>query len=294
MKKFTGTGVAVVTPFRGDSSLDFPALGKVIEHLVTKGVDYLVVLGTTGESVTLNKEEKSAVIDHVIEVNQARVPLVVGFGGNNTHEIASQLKEHTLEGIDAILSVTPYYNKPNQKGLFQHYKTIANVCPVPVILYNVPGRTGCNLLPETTLELAHRFDNIVAVKEASGDIEAIALIARDKPSGFHIISGDDGLTIPIISLGGSGVISVLGNAYPAEVSSIVSWALTGKYDKARNLHFQFTELIGLLFCDGNPAGIKAVLNHMGLVSNEVRLPLSPVHAATFNRISKVISGIKLP
>lgn len=289
MDKFIGTGVAIVTPFRPDSSIDFKSLEKVVEHLINNKVNYLVVLGTTGESVTLNKEEKRAVVDFILEINQNRVPVVVGIGGNNTHEVINQLRSNSFDGIDAILSVAPYYNKPNQEGLFQHYRTIAAASPVPVILYNVPGRTSVNLSADTTLELAHKSNNIIAIKEASGNLDQIIKIVRNKPEGFQVISGDDVLTLPIIAVGGTGVISVLGNAFPAEVSKMVSLSLNGKFEDARKIHFQFTELIDLLFTDGNPAGIKAVLNVMDLVSNALRLPLTPVQTATYNKISKLVS-----
>lgn len=289
MDKFIGTGVAIVTPFRPDSSIDFKSLEKVVEHLINNKVNYLVVLGTTGESVTLNKEEKRAVVDFILEINQNRVPVVVGIGGNNTHEVINQLRSNSFDGIDAILSVAPYYNKPNQEGLFQHYRTIAAASPVPVILYNVPGRTSVNLSADTTLELAHKSNNIIAIKEASGNLDQIIKIVRNKPEGFQVISGDDVLTLPIIAIGGTGVISVLGNAFPAEVSKMVSLSLNSKFEDARKIHFQFTELIDLLFTDGNPAGIKAVLNVMNLVSNALRLPLTPVQTATYNKISKLVS-----
>ncbi len=289
MDKFIGTGVAIVTPFRPDSSIDFKSLEKVVEHLINNKVNYLVVLGTTGESVTLNKEEKRAVVDFILEINQNRVPVVVGIGGNNTHEVINQLRSNSFDGIDAILSVAPYYNKPNQEGLFQHYRTIAAASPVPVILYNVPGRTSVNLSADTTLELAHKSNNIIAIKEASGNLDQIIKIVRNKPEGFQVISGDDVLTLPIIAIGGTGVISVLGNAFPAEVSKMVSLSLNSKFEDARKIHFQFTELIDLLFTDGNPAGIKAVLNVMDLISNALRLPLTPVQTATYNKISKLVS-----
>ena len=292
MNQFKGAGVAIVTPFRNDGSLDFASLGNLVEHLIQNHADYLVVLGTTGESVTLNKEEKRAVVDFVIEKNNGRIPIIMGMGGNNTHEIVNQIKNNSMDGIDALLSVAPYYNKPNQKGLFQHYKTIATASPVPIILYNVPGRTGSNILPDTTLELAHKTDNIIGIKEASGNLEAIARIARDKPEGFEVISGDDALIIPIISLGGSGVISVLANAFPAEVSDIVSQCLKNKFKKARGRFFQFLELIELLFQDGNPAGIKAVLHQKQFISNALRLPLTPVSGSTYNRIAKVLEEIQ--
>jgi 4-hydroxy-tetrahydrodipicolinate synthase len=289
--KFTGAGVAIITPFREDSSIDFKCFEKLINYILDNQVNYLVVLGTTGESVTLNKDEKKALINFVIEVNRDRVPIVVGLGGNNTHEIVNQIKSNSFNGIDAILSVAPYYNKPNQQGLFQHYKTIADSCPVPVILYNVPGRTGVNMNAETTLELAHQSTNIIAIKEASGDLDQITKILKDKPEHFSVISGDDTLIQPVISLGGIGVISVLANAFPARLSELVSFALKGELEKTRDLHFQFSEIIDLLFVDGNPAGIKAVLHQMNMISNALRLPLTPVTGTTYNKISRILSKL---
>lgn len=288
MYNFQGTGVAIVTPFRTDSSIDFKSLGNLVENLIIKGIDYLVVLGTTGESVTLSKDEKKAVINYVVDINSGRVPVVIGVGGNNTHEVVAQIKKNSFNGVDAILSVAPYYNKPTQKGLFMHYEMIAATCPVPVILYNVPGRTGVNMAAETILELAHKSKNIVAIKEASGDLDKITRIMKDKPKEFQVISGDDILTIPIISEGGIGVISVLGNAFPSEVSQLVSYALKGDFKEACNMHFKFTELIDLLFVDGNPAGIKAVLHQMKFISNALRLPLTPVEKDTYDKISKLL------
>lgn len=288
MNKFSGTGVAIVTPFRTDTSVDFKSLGNLVENLISKGIDYLVVLGTTGESVTLNKAEKKAVVNYVVDINSGRVPIVVGIGGNNTGEILTQIKKSHFDGIDAILSVAPYYNKPTQKGLFLHYEMIADTCPVPVILYNVPGRTGVNMKAKTTLELATKSKNIVAIKEASGDLDQIVRIMKNKPDGFQVISGDDSLTIPIIAEGGVGVISVLANAFPAEISKLVSSALKGNFKEACNIHFKFTELLDLLFVDGNPAGIKAILHQMKYLSNSLRLPLTPVEQETYDKISKLI------
>ena len=288
MNKFSGTGVAIVTPFRTDTSVDFKSLGNLVENLISKGIDYLVVLGTTGESVTLNKAEKKAVVNYVVDINSGRVPIVVGIGGNNTGEILTQIKKSHFDGIDAILSVAPYYNKPTQKGLFLHYEMIADTCPVPVILYNVPGRTGVNMKAKTTLELATKSKNIVAIKEASGDLDQIVRIMKNKPDGFQVISGDDSLTIPSIAEGGVGVISVLANAFPAEISKLVSSALKGNFKEACNIHFKFTELLDLLFVDGNPAGIKAILHQMKYLSNSLRLPLTPVEQETYDKISKLI------
>jgi len=274
MSKYSGTGVAIVTPFRSDSTIDFRALTKITGHLIDGGINYLVVLGTTGESVTLTKKEKRAVIDCVIETNNGRIPVVVGIGGNNTQDIINKVKEFHFDGVDAILSVAPCYNKPGQPGLYQHYMKVADISPIPVILYNVPGRTAVNITAETTLKLANDSGNIIAIKEASGDLDQIGIIIRDKPDTFLVISGDDSATLPIISLGGAGVISVLANAYPKEWSGMVSSALAGDFIHAREIHYTFTDLIQALFMDGNPAGIKAVMANLGLIQNFLRLPLT--------------------
>ena len=292
MKKFIGTGVAIITPFKSDSSIDFQSLSSLVDFLVKNKVNYLVVLGTTGESVTQAKKEKRAVIDCVIEANDNRVPVVVGIGGNNTMNIAKNIKNCRLEGIDGILSVAPYYNKPGQKGIYLHYKTIAEHSPVPVIVYNVPGRTGINITAETTLKLAHDFSTIVAVKEASGNFEQMGMIIRDRPDDFQVISGDDSTTLPLIALGGDGVISVLANAYPKEWSEMVSLALAGKFDAAREIHYRFTDLIQALFVEGNPAGIKAVMANNGLINNSLRLPLTPVSRGTYTNISRIVEEIE--
>jgi len=289
--KFKGTGVAIITPFRKDSTIDFGALENLVNFLISNKVNYLVVLGTTGESVTLSKDEKNAVISFVTEINNNRVPVIAGIGGNNTQDIINNIKETDFDNIDGILSVAPYYNKPTQKGLYQHFKTIAGACPVPVIIYNVPGRTGVNISADTTLKLASEIKNIVAVKEASGNIEQMTYIIKDKPEDFLVISGDDSLTLPLISIGGAGVISVLANAFPCQVSELVNNALEGNYEKASLLHLGMAELISLLFIEGNPAGIKAVMSAMDLVQNNLRLPLTPVSRNTYNRITEVVKGI---
>lgn len=291
MNKFKGTGVAIVTPFKNDSSIDFGSLGRLVENLISNSVDYLVVLGTTGESVTQSKDEKRAVIDHVIEVNNGKVPVVVGMGGNCTREIVDDITKNRFEGIDGILSVAPYYNKPSQKGIYDHFKTIAGASPVPVIIYNVPGRTSINIEAGTTIRLANEVRNIAAVKEASGNLEQIMQIIKNIPSGFHVISGDDTITLPVISVGGSGVISVLANAYPGEWSNMINNALNNNYRKAREIHYQFVDLISLLFTDGNPAGIKATLSIMGLIQNQLRLPLTPVSRQVFNQIKQAVEVI---
>jgi 4-hydroxy-tetrahydrodipicolinate synthase len=291
MKKFKGTGVAVVTPFKNDSSIDFSALGRVINHVIQGGINYIVVLGTTGESVTLTKDEKQAVVSYVREVVDSRVPLVVGIGGNNTQEVVNSIRHTDLTGIEGLLSVTPYYNKPTQRGIFQHFKTIATWSPVPVIIYNVPGRTGCNISADTCLELARDCENIKGIKEASGDLNQIMKIMKGKPENFDLISGDDMLTIPIISTGGIGVISVLGNAFPAACVELVNHALKNNFKTAREIQFRYLEMIELLFTEGNPAGIKAMLSVMNICQNNLRLPLVSVTRPTMTRIQKAIEEI---
>ena len=292
MKKFRGTGVAIVTPFKNDSSIDFAALGRVVNHVIKEGINYIVVMGTTGESATLTKDEKKAIISYVVEVTDNRVPLVAGIGGNNTQEVINSVRHTDLTGIDGILSVAPYYNKPNQRGLFQHFKAIATCSPIPVIMYNVPGRTCSNISSETCLELANECENIVGIKEASGDIAQIMRIIRAKPDNFSVISGDDMMTIPIIAAGGSGVISVLANAFPAAISELVTNSLKSNFKSAREIHLRYLEMIELLFIDGNPAGVKAMLNIMNLCQNNLRLPLVPVNRTIYSRIQKAIDEVK--
>ena len=291
MNKFRGTGVALVTPFKNDSSIDFRSLGRLIDHLINNKIDYLVVLGTTGESVTQSKDEKRAVIDHVLEINNSRVPVVVGMGGNCTREIVDSITKNRFDGIDGILSVAPYYNKPSQKGLYYHFKTIAGASPVPVIIYNVPGRTSINIEADTTIRLANDVGNIVAVKEASGNIDQIMQIIKNAPPEFQIISGDDAIALPIISIGGSGLISVIANAYPGEWSEMVKYAMNNNFESAREIHYKFVDLINLIFADGNPAGIKAVLSHLGLVQNQLRLPLTPVSRQINNQIKQAVEKL---
>ena len=281
-----GTGVAIVTPFKSDTSIDFNAFGKVVEHVIEGGVNYIVGLGTTGEATTLSKIEKQAVITFLTDSIGKRVPLVIGIGGNNTQEIINFIKETDLSGVDAILSVAPYYNKPAQRGLYMHFKTIAGATTLPVIIYNVPGRTCSNISTETCIELAKTCENIVGVKEASGNLKQIMEIIRNKPKNFLVISGDDSLTIPIIAVGGSGLISVIGNAYPSQVSSIVSQALKGNLKIARETQFKLLEMTDLMFAEGNPAGIKALLSSMGLIDNVLRLPLVTVSDQLMEKIIK--------
>ena len=290
-KKFRGTGVAIVTPFKNDTSIDFAALGRMVNHVIHGGVNYIVVMGTTGESATLTKDEKKAIISYVVEVTDNRIPLVTGIGGNSTQEVINCVRYANLTGVDGILSVAPYYNKPNQRGLFQHFKAIATCSPIPVIMYNVPGRTCSNISSETCLELAHECENIVAIKEASGDIAQIMRIIKGKPDSFSVISGDDMMTIPIIASGGSGVISVLANAFPAATSELVTNSLKSNFKSAREIQLRYLEITELLFTDGNPAGVKAMLNIMNLCQNSLRLPLVPVNRAIYSRIQKAIDEV---
>jgi 4-hydroxy-tetrahydrodipicolinate synthase len=291
MKKIRGTGVAIVTPFKNDLSVDFAALGRVVKHVIEGGVNYIVALGTTGESVTITKDEKKAIISYVAEAIDGRVPLIVGIGGNNTQEVINSIRQMKLTGVDGILSVAPYYNKPTQRGLFQHFKAIAACSALPIIIYNVPGRTSCNITAETCIELANECDNIVAVKEASGDMTQIMKIIKGKPESFAVISGDDMLTIPIIAAGGIGVISVLANAFPSQCSEIVTNSLKNNFKIARETQFRFLEMIELLFTEGNPAGVKAMMNTMNLCNNTLRLPLVPVSRSTYSRIQKAIEEV---
>lgn len=273
--KLMGMGVALVTPFKTDYSIDYEALEKLVEFQIEGGVDYFVVLGTTGETPTLSDEEKKNVIKTVLRVNNGRKPIVLGIGGNNTMGVVEQIRNTDFEGIDAILSVAPYYNKPSQAGIYQHYKAIAESTTMPIILYNVPGRTGVNITAETTIRLSKDFPNIVAIKEASGNFRQIDEIIKNKRQDFMVISGDDGITFPLIALGAVGVISVVGNAFPKEFGKMVRLALQGDLSGARDIHYRFVEMIEVLFADGNPAGVKSVLSYMGKIENILRLPLVP-------------------
>jgi 4-hydroxy-tetrahydrodipicolinate synthase len=291
--KFRGTGVAIVTPFNKDNSVDYKSLGKLVNFIIKGGVEYVVVLGTTGESVTLSKEEKQSVVAHVIETVDKRVPVVLGLGGNNTQEILSSLKKPSdFHHIDAILSVSPYYNKPNQRGIYQHYKAISEASSLPIILYNVPGRTASNIAADTTIKLAEDFKNIIAVKEASGNLEQIMKIIKYKPKDFLVISGDDMLTLPIIASGGEGVISVVANAFPKDFSEMTRLMMDGNVKEAQRLHYKLTDIIEQLFADGNPAGIKAVLEMMKICQGNVRLPLVRVNKATQNKLMELVELYK--
>jgi 4-hydroxy-tetrahydrodipicolinate synthase len=290
IKKLKGTGVALITPFHKDGSIDFKGFEKLIEHLISNNVDYLVPMGTTGESVTLTTDEKTAVLDFVVEVNNKRLPVVLGLGGNNTQEVINSIKKADLSGVDALLSVSPYYNKPTQKGIYEHYKMIVSASPLPIILYNVPGRTGSNMLAETTLSLAHDIKNIIAIKEASGNLEQCMQIIKNKPKDFIVISGDDAITLPLISIGAEGVISVAGNVFPKDFSDLVRQALKGNYDKAKELHYRMLDTINLLFVEGNPAGAKAALSIMNICGDHLRLPLVPVSKTTHTKISAALAA----
>lgn len=291
-KKFTGTGVAIITPFRKDRSIDFKSLEKLLEHLINNGIDYLVVLGTTGESATLSKDEKNAVISYVIEVVDNRVPIVIGMGSNNTQEIVNSINSNSFANIDAILSVAPYYNKPSQAGLYEHFKAIADACPVPVIIYNVPGRTSSNIAAETTVKLARNVKGIIAIKEASGNLGQIMNIIKNKPKNFQVISGDDLITLPMVALGGAGVISVAANAYPKEISDMVNYALKNDMEKANELHYKLLDLIEALFEEGNPSGVKAVLEILKICPSNLRLPLLQVSDRHYRKINDIVKRLK--
>ncbi|MCD7978253.1 MAG: 4-hydroxy-tetrahydrodipicolinate synthase [Tannerellaceae bacterium] len=288
-----GMGVALVTPFRQDESVDFEALGKLVDYQLQNGTDYLVVLGTTAETPTLTEEEKKQVVDLVISKVRGRIPIVLGVGGNCTRAVVEKLKTDNFDGIDAILTVVPYYNKPSQEGIYQHYKAVAASTNLPIVLYNVPGRTGVNMTAETTLRIARECKNVVAVKEASGNITQMDDIIKNKPENFSVISGDDGITFPLITLGAVGVISVIGNAFPKEFSRMTRLALAGDYDSARTIHHKFTELFDLLFVDGNPAGVKSMLHMMGFMENKLRLPLVPTRITTFEKIRDVFRQLSI-
>lgn len=291
MEKFHGTGVALVTPFKEDGSVDFDGLRKLINHMVDGGVDYLVSLGTTGESSTLNKKQKSAVWAFTAEVNDGRLPLVAGIGGNDTAAVIESIKSFEHKGYDAILSASPNYNKPTQEGIYQHYKAISEAAALPLLLYNVPGRTASNMSPETTCRLAHDFKNIIGTKEASGSFDQFNQIMRDKPEDFMLISGDDPVALPMIALGAVGVISVVGNALPAQLSEVIRLSLNGEFKKALPLHLSLIEFTRLIFAEGNPAGVKAALKHLNICGEGVRLPLVPASTALADMIAKQISNI---
>ena len=282
---FKGLGIALVTPFTQEGEVDYTALSRLIDYQLANGADFLCILATTGETPTLTADEKAKIKQIVIEKAGDKVPVLMGCGGNNTAEVVRELKEADFAGIDGILSVCPYYNKPSQEGLYQHFKAIAAASPLPVVLYNVPGRTGVNLKAETTVRLAKDCPNIVAIKEASGSLEQVDEIIKNKPDSFDVISGDDALTFPMIACGAAGVISVIGNALPKEFSRMIRLEMKGEIEAARKIHHRFTDLFNLLFVDGNPAGVKAMLHEMGMIENVLRLPLVPTRLTTMQRIS---------
>ncbi|MBM3920643.1 MAG: 4-hydroxy-tetrahydrodipicolinate synthase [Sphingomonadales bacterium] len=287
MKEITGTGTALITPFKKDFSVDTAALSAIVEHQIANGTDYFVVLGTTGESATLSEAEKQLVIDTIHEANNGRLPLVLGIGGNNTAAVCHKMQHADLRGFSAILSVSPYYNKPNQEGIYHHYKTISDVAPLPVIIYNVPSRTGSNMTWETQCRIAE-LPKMVATKEASGNMEQVMQLMTRKPDNFLVISGDDALTFPMLACGTSGVISVINHAYPAQFSGMVKAALAGNWNEARKLHNQILEGALAIFADGSPGGIKVMLNEMGLCENVVRQPLWPVSDTVEKRLRNLV------
>ena len=288
-----GMGVALITPFKEDESVDYEALGKLVDYQVQNGTDYLVVLGTTAETPTLTEEEKKNIISLVVTRVRGRIPIVLGVGGNCTRSVVEKLKTDNFEGIDAILSVVPYYNKPSQEGIYQHYKAIAGVSPRPVVMYNIPGRTGVNMTAETTLRLARECKNIIAVKEASGNLSQMAYILRDRPEGFLVISGDDNLTLPLMAMGGDGVISVAVNAYPGKFCRMVHLLQQGDTAAAAGLHLEMMEATDALFAEGNPVGVKAALAYYGLIRNNLRLPLVRSSAVLNERLKELIGRYDL-
>ncbi len=282
---FKGLGIALVTPFASDGSVDYDVLKNLLDYQLKNGADFFCILATTGETPTLTKDEKQKIKELVVEKVGDKVPILIGCGGNNTADVVNELQTADFYGIDGILSVCPYYNKPSQEGLYQHFKAIAGATNMPVVLYNVPGRTGVNLKAETTVRLARDCENIVAIKEASGSLEQVDEIIKNKPDGFDVISGDDALTFPMIACGAAGVISVIGNALPKEFSRMIRLEMKGEIESARKIHHKFTDLFNLLFVDGNPAGVKAMLHEMGMIENVLRLPLVPTRLTTMQKIS---------
>lgn len=290
---FKGLGVALITPFCQDGSVDYDALSRLVEYQLDNGADFFCILATTGETPTLTREEKQNIKQLVVEKVRHRVPILMGCGGFNTAAVVEELQTRDFSGVDGVLSVCPYYNKPSQEGLYQHFKTIAAATSLPVVLYNVPGRTGVNLKAETTVRLARDCQNIVAIKEASGSLEQVDEIIKNKPADFDVISGDDALTFPMVSCGAVGVISVIGNALPKEFSKMIRLEFRGEYEAARKIHHRFTDLFGLLFIDGNPAGVKAMLHEMGFIENVLRLPLVPTRISTLQRMSEIMKELKI-
>ena len=290
---FKGLGIALVTPFKEDGSVDYKSLIRLVEYQLDNGADFLCILATTGETPVLTADEKQKIKETIVSLVGGRVPILMGCGGNNTAAIVEELQTRDFQGIDGILSVCPYYNKPSQEGLYQHFKTIAAATKLPVVLYNVPGRTGVNMTAATTVRLANDCENIVAIKEASGNLEQVDEIIKNKPKDFDVISGDDALTFPMVSCGAVGVISVIGNALPKEFSKMIRLQMRGEYDPARKIHHRFTDLFSLLFVDGNPAGVKAMLSEMGFIENVLRLPLVPMRIKNMQRMSDILKELKI-
>lgn len=290
---FRGLGIALITPFKKDGSVDYKTLKSLVDYQIGNGADFIVILATTGETPCLEKEEKDEITKTVIDVVKGRVPILKYCGGNNTAAVVREIKESDWSGIDGILSICPYYNKPSQEGLYEHFKAIANVSKLPIVLYNVPGRTGVNMTAETTIRIANSFSNVVAIKEASGSLEQVDEIIKYKPDNFEVLSGDDALTFPMIVSGAVGVISVIGNALPKEFSRMIRLELNGEFEAARAIHHKFTELYKLLFVDGNPAGCKALLNDMGMIENILRLPLVPTRIETKQKMNDILKGLRL-
>lgn len=283
----------MVTPFTPDGEVDYPALKRLVNYQLDNGADFFCILATTGEAPCLTTEEKDRITETVKEINRGRLPILKYCGGNNTRAVVEEIKHTNWEGIDGILSICPYYNKPSQEGLYKHFKAISAVSPLPIVLYNVPGRTGINLKPDTLIKLARECDNIVAVKEASGSLEQVDEIIKNKPEGFDVISGDDALTFQMIASGAAGVISVIGNALPKQFSRMIRLEFKGEYEPARKIHHRFTELYKLLFVDGNPAGVKALLNDMGMIENVLRLPLVPTTIATKEKMAAILKDMRI-
>ena len=290
MKSFIGTGVALITPFKKDLSVDVEALKSIVKYNIDGGVEYLVVLGTTAETATLTKEEQTLVKQTIIDANNGKLPLVLGVGGNNTVEVVSQLNADNLNGFDAVLSVSPYYNKPTQEGIYQHFKMIAENSPLPIIIYNVPGRTASNMLPSTVVRLATDFKNIIGIKEAAGDMVQAMELIRSTPNDFLVISGDDIITLPMVLAGGAGVISVIGEAFPKEFSEMVRLGLKREVDAAYKIHYKLTDAINMIFEQGNPGGVKEVFKHLGLCENYLRLPLVNVNEDLSNRLANFVKN----
>lgn len=291
--KLKGLGVALITPFKEDMSVDYEALMRLVDYQLKNDTDFLCVLGTTAETPTLTKEEQRKITRMVVDRVGGRIPILRGVSDNCTQRVVDALREDDFDGVDAILSVVPFYNKPNQEGIYQHYKAIAESTDLPIVLYNVPGRTGVNMTADTTLRLARDFENIIAVKEASGNIAQMDDIIKNKPDNFNVISGDDGITFPLLTLGAVGVISVIGNAFPREFGRMVRLSMLGNYDDALPIHHRFAELFKLLFVDGNPAGVKAMLSMMGLIENKLRLPLVPTRITTFEKMKKILDDLDI-